>query len=442
VRRISIKNALAQAQETNTTIMSMCSKYLHFVQKANYLLFIVVVCMLPFPTHVSLYAWGIWLCSWLLEGRFLCKKNIKWHKGLIPIISLVVLFVWELISYTWAINKTDACNMLIRHISFVAILPIAIWGVNNQYDWRNIARWFIISCIASIFIYGIYIHIFEYRQHILTHHNLPNIAYKWSLFGDKISLIKHRLYYGNILNLGIVALLQIRIQHLSTFRNKKIATAIFFIGLILLVLGIVWSSSRANMLTLLIVSAVAVIQPLRGYTRTLVASLVCVFTIVIGALLFTLHPRFNQLELEHVTERSAFQVNEIEARINIWYSALQEPEDYIWHGVGVGCNSEYLTPVYDSLHWDKFKKRQFNAHNQYLGILINLGIFATLFFFLTWLLLPIWHKGRVRQFATLIALTIGLNMLTENMLDRIDGVIVTSVSMLVIALLSRVQLEK
>jgi O-antigen ligase len=146
--------------------------------------------------------------------------------------------------------------------------------------------------------------------------------------------------------------------------------------------------------------------------------------------------------LEHVTERSAFQVNEIEARINIWYSALQEPEDYIWHGVGVGCNSEYLTPVYDSLHWDKFKKRQFNAHNQYLGILINLGIFAALFFLLTWLLLPIWHKGRVRQFATLIALTIGLNMLTENMLDRIDGVIVTSVSMLVIALLSRVQLEK
>jgi hypothetical protein len=420
----------------------MYNKYIHIVQKVNYLLFILVVCMLPFPTRASLYTWIIWLGSWLLEGRFLQKENIKWHKGLIPIISLAILLIWEFISYTWAINKIDACNMLVRHLSFITILPIAIWGVNEQYDWRKIAKYFIISCIASIFIYGIYIYFFEYRQYILTHHHLPAIAKRWDLFGYKISLLKHRLYYGNLLNLAIVTLLQIHIPHLSSYRNKRLATILFYGSLILLVLGVIWSGSRANMLTLLIVNVIAVIQSLRGHTRILVTSMIFVLGIVIGALLFTLHPRFDQLELQHVTERSSFQINEIEPRINIWYSALQEPKDYIWHGVGVGCNSEYLTPVYASLHWDRFMIRQYNAHNQYLGILINLGIFAAIFFILTWFLFPIWYKGRVRQFATLIALILGLNMLTENILDRIDGVIITCVSMLVIVFLSRVQHAK
>ena len=207
----------------------------------------------------------------------------------------------------------------------------------------------------------------------------------------------------------------------------------------ILVLGIIWSASRANMLTLLVISAVAIIQPLRGRTRALVTSLVGIMGITMCALLFTLHPRFEKLHIEHITERETYQNYEIEPRINIWYSALQTPKDYIWYGVGAGGNSEYLKSIYASLDWNSFYDRQYNAHNQYIGTLINLGIFGAIFFLLIWLLYPIWYKGRIRQFATLAALTIGLNMLTENMLDRIDGVIITCVTLLTIALLSRAQ---
>ena len=420
----------------------MLSRYLSIIGKTNYILFIVAICMLPFPTQLSLYTWGLWLASWLLEGRFLCKNNTHWHKGLIPIILLVIWFVWETISYTWAINKIDAGNMLVRHLSFVAILPIAIWGVNSNYNWNKIAKYFIISSIVSIIAYGIKIYILDFLSYYQEGQQFPDFLRSWTFFGDRISIYKHRLYYGNVLNLAIVALFQIRIQQLATYRHKKTATTIFFVGLIILVLGIVWTGSRANMLTLLVVSAIAAIQPLRGHTRILVTSMVCVIGIVVGALLFTLHPRFEQLDIDHVTERATYQTNEIEPRINIWYSALQHPQDYLWHGVGVGGNSEYLTSVYSVMNWNAFTERQYNAHNQYIGTLINLGIFGAIFFLLIWLLFPLWYKGRVRQFATLVALTIGLNMLTENMLDRIDGVIITCVTLVTIALLSRDQLAK
>ena len=237
-------------------------------------------------------------------------------------------------------------------------------------------------------------------------------------------------------------LLQIKHYSPRTIHKNVWKRLLFILSLAALVIGIIWTGSRANMLTLLVVSAAAIILPLRGRIRYLVASLVCVMTIMFCSLLFTLHPRFEKLQIEHITERETYSISEIEPRINIWYSALQTPEDYWWHGVGVGGNTEYLKPVYASLNWQRFYERQYNAHNQYLGMLINLGVFGAVFFLLIYLLYPCWYKGRVRQFATLSILVLGLNMLTENMLDRIDGVIITCAVLLIISLLSRAQHAK
>ena len=137
----------------------MKSKYRQIVEKINYNLFVVAICMLPFPTRISLYAWELWLVSWLLEGRFLRKENIQWHKGIMPIVLLPIWILWEGISYFWAINQSDAINTLVRHLSFIAILPIAIWGVNSQYNWEKAIKWFIASCVLSVFIYINYIYI-------------------------------------------------------------------------------------------------------------------------------------------------------------------------------------------------------------------------------------------------------------------------------------------
>ena len=420
----------------------MPNKYLQIVEKINYYLFVVAICMLPFPTRISLYAWELWLISWLFEGRFLRKENIQWHKGLIPIFMCVVWVLWELISCVWAINQEDAINMVVRHLSLVMIIPIAIWGVNDQYDFWKAAKWFVISCISSVFIYAIYLYVIQQWGYLYEHHELPEYVSTWQYFGDQISWTKHRLYYGTVLNLAIVALLQIRIPLLSTTRRKKTNMLFFSLMLIILVIGIILSASRANMLTLLVVSAVGIIQPLRGKTKALVTSLVGIMGITMCAMLFNLHPRFEQIELEHITERDSYKIHEIEPRINIWYSALQTPEDYFWHGVGAGGNSEYLVPIYAEHDWDKFTERQYNAHNQYIGELIDLGIFAAIFFLLIWLLYPLWFKGRLRQFASLVVLTIALNMLTENMLDRIEGVIITCVILVTTALLARDQLAR
>jgi O-antigen ligase len=135
-------------------------------------------------------------------------------------------------------------------------------------------------------------------------------------------------------------------------------------------------------------------------------------------------------------------ITNVEPRINIWSIAIANYEDYVWHGVGAGGDTEYLKRLYDSQNWNKYYVKHYNAHNQYLAVFINLGIFAVILFIFIWLFYPLWYQGKLRQTAALISLTFGLNMLTENMFDRVDGIIIASFTMLSIVLISRVQHEE
>ena len=424
----------------------MLDKYLHIIGKINYYLFIVAVCALPYPMHFVTYTWVAWLVTWALEGRMLQIKHMQWKKGIIPIICLLVWVIWEIISRLWAIDQSYVAGHISRHISFILIVPIAICGVNKNYNWTTIIKWFIISCVASIFIYATYIYIVRCWTYILEHHQLPKYIQTWRYFGDYISYLKHRLYYGTVLNIGIIALLQTRGALLADKRKYKTKYVFFYVILFILVLGVIWSSSRANMLTLLVVCAVAIIQPLKGRTRNLVTALVTIHGIIICTLLFSLHPRFEQIKfgniIGHITEEKVDDTTNIEPRINIWSIAITNYEDYVWHGVGAGGDTEYLKRLYDSQNWNKYYAKQYNAHNQYLAVFINLGIFAVILFIFIWLFYPLWYQSRLRQTAALISLTFGLNMLSENMFDRVDGIIIASLTMLSIVLISRVQHEE
>ena len=413
----------------------MLNKYLQIAKTLNYTLFIIAVCMLPFPTKLSLYTWGIWLISWVLEGRFLRKENLKWHKGLIPLFLLAIWVLCEALSYTWSIDKQGTLNLLFRHVSFWAVLPLAVWGVNEHYDWRKVAKYFVLSSVVSICVYGVWIYVGAHWDYVQLYHQLPEHERTWTYYGEQVSDVKHRLYYGTVLNLAVIAWWSVRP---TLFKHGKMkSTIVFFCVLVLLVSGIVLSGSRANLLALLALGAMAIIVPLKGRLRIWVSVVVLLLVLGTAVLLFTLHPRFSQIQVKHIVDRKDYPTYTIEPRINIWHIALQEPENYIWHGVGAGGNAEYLKPFYASKHLDMWYERQFDTHNQYLATLIDLGIFATIFFVFIWLCYPFFYQGRLRQLALLVGLLFALNLFTENMLDRIDGVITVCCAFLTIALLAR-----
>lgn len=209
----------------------MGNKYLQIIRYVNYMLFVVAACMLSFPTRVSLYTWGLWLLTWFMEGRFVNKNNLQWNKGLIPLCLLLLWVLCEAVSYVWSIDREDTLNMLIRHLSFILIMPVALWGVNEHYNWRRIAHCFVLTTIISVFVYGIYIYFVWHWDYICMYHSLPEHVRSWTYYANQISLLKHRFYYGTILNLAVIVLFKSRDFAFSLGTENRKNTFFFFVKL-------------------------------------------------------------------------------------------------------------------------------------------------------------------------------------------------------------------
>ena len=113
-------------------------KYQNMMGKINYAIFLATVALLPFPQVFARYAWIAWLITWILEMRFLKKENINPWKKMLPFLLFGAWYIWKLISGLWS-KDLDAYHWFVeRYITFGLLIPVGIWGVNSQYDWKQV----------------------------------------------------------------------------------------------------------------------------------------------------------------------------------------------------------------------------------------------------------------------------------------------------------------
>ena len=148
-----------------------------------------------------------------------------------------------------------------------------------------------------------------------------------------------------------------------------------------------------------------------------------------------MHPRMQDFDIHTLTEMR--QVNtEHDIRLNIWGFALQQPSDYIAYGLGAGQSTDYLLRKYEEKGYDYYIFKHYHAHNQYLEELMELGIPGLLLFVLAWLSIPLCARGKGRRLAVFITVLFMLNMLTDCMFGKFDGIALWAVCLVLIFLQS------
>jgi O-antigen ligase len=151
----------------------------------------------------------------------------------------------------------------------------------------------------------------------------------------------------------------------------------------------------------------------------------------IGLFALSQHPRMRAFDYEDL-----FSIRETahdhNVRLNIWGTALENPKDYSLYGLGAGQSFQYLQNKYIEKGLNRYQN--FNSHNQYIEEWIELGIPGLIFFILAWLSLPFCTKKRARKSANMLLTLYALNMLTDCMFGRFDGIILWAVWMLLIRL--------
>ena len=400
--------------------------------QVNYIFFLLIVALLPFPQLFLRYACVAWLITWLLEGRFLRIPTRQDLYKAIPFLMFGFWFLWKIISGIWAENREAYLWQLERYMLFGTMIPIGIWGVNQHYNWKQICKVLAISCVAAAGVYFFTLFwifnadIFNFE---LGHRPLQPISFDF--FAEKISYIKHRLFLCSTEMMGIMALLYLRKDIIGKYGKTK-GYFLITCAIIIMIALILATGSRASILSGVALFTVWMLYklPIRRIRYKIgFVLLAC----GIGLFALSQHPRMQAFDYEDLLSirETAYDHN---VRLNIWGSALSSPQDYSLFGLGAGQSTPYLQQKYAEEGLNDYAQISFSAHNQYLTEWIEIGVPGLMFFMLAWISIPYFNKKRARKSAMIFLTLYGLNMLTDCMWGMFDGIILWAVWMLLIRL--------
>ena len=409
-------------------------KYQSFMEQLNYILFLIVVALLPFPQYFLRHACVAWLVAWLLEGRIFTKPNIREWRKMMPFIMFGGWYLWKIISGLWADDLRAYSWQLERYMTFGFLVPVGIWGLNDRYDWKQICKVLAVSCVA---VAGVYIFTLFWVMNANFFYNRLGTyriqSLTFDFFSDKISFIKHRLFLCSVEMMGIMALLYIRKDLFYKFGKIK-GWILLIGGMAVMIALILVTGSRASILSGMALLTVWFLYkfPIRHMRYKIAIVLTTGF---LGIVALTQHPRMQEFDYKQLFYiRNIDQNNNV--RLNIWGAALNSPKDYSLYGLGAGQSVPYLLKKYKDLGISDYVKHSYAAHNQYLAEWMEIGIPGLIFFILAWLSLPYFTRKRARKSAMLLLTLYALNMLTDCMWGKFDGIALWCVWMVLIRLQS------
>ena len=409
------------------------NRYQNIVGRINYGLFLAVAFLLPFPQLPIRYACVAWAVGWFLEGRWLKRPMpIRQNKTSIPFILFGLWFVWQAISFFWSSDRAAWSGLMERYLTFLLIVPVGLWGVNTHYDWRQIGKVLVLGCVTAIPFYlllmaALFNHP-QWGQSIHLAEAFMTYDDWWTFFAENISFLKHRLFLCSVELFGVVMAVQLW--------HKQKWPLLMTLPIMLSIIPL--TASRQAVLTVMAMAAVGIICMLPHMYRWWVGTGVLLLALFIGGGMLMLHPRMQQFELNDITQMREVSTDH-ESRLNIWALALDSPKDYRTHGLGAGQSTNYLVKKYKEKGFCCYASKRYNAHNQYLEQLMELGLPGLLFFILMWLSVPICTSGKGRRTAWLFFTLYVFNMFTECMFCRFCGVALWIVGLVFILLQSNPQ---
>lgn len=406
------------------------SKYQDIIGKIQYVLFLITVALLPFPQVFLRYACVCWGVSWLLEGRWL-SRPLSWreNKVLLPLLLFGAWFALQLISGLWASDHVAWAQQIERYLLFALIIPVGIWGLNSNYNLRQASKVLVMSCVVAVPFYVILLWALYSHPDWQYFFNLSEPLKLYDDFRlfllDNISLFKHRLFLCSAELFAVV--MAVQIWHKQKW--PLLPTVPILLSIIPL------TASRQSIITVTAMMAVGVICMLPHAYRWWVGTGVIFVAMFLGGGMLMLHPRMQHFEIEDVREVRTMSY-EHEPRLNIWVIALEHPKDYLAHGIGAGQSTDYLVEKYMQHGLYTYALKRYNAHNQYIEEMIELGVPGLLLFLLAWMSIPLCTKGASRRTAWLLCTLFVFNMFTDVMFGRFCGIALWAVVMLFIMLQS------
>ena len=399
--------------------------------RINYGLFLAVVALLPFPQLFLRWAVVLWIITWFLEFRWLQISNIQYPISnlKLPFLLFGAWYIFKLLSGLWASDSAAWAWQMERYMTFGLLIPVGLWGVNEQYQWTTIGKTLVFFCVAAIPIWLLWMTALYLHPEIVPAWALQEDWIQhpdwWTFFSENISHFKHRLFLCSIELFGAII----------AFRLYRHRLKVLIPTLLVMLSSIPLTTSRQSILTAVVLIAIGAIFCLPHKHRWVYGTGIALAGVALGITLLANHPRMQSVHIGDLTEMREMSYDH-DIRYNIWGAALQHPSDYLAHGLGAGQSAAYLSQQYAEAGFEYYSRKAFHAHNQYLEELMEIGIPGLILFLIAWLSVPLCARKKGRQTAILFTTLFLLNMFTDCMFGKFCGIALWAVGMVLILLQS------
>lgn len=340
----------------------------------------------------------------------------------IPPQFLLFAFAF-LLTLLWLPLSEDSFRahfLLERQLAFIIfpiILPLAI-GVPGKTKVQFISLAFTLSCVYSVvFLLGSAVN-------LIWQTGLPiRYLFSYSFFNHNFSapIGIHATYLSLYYSLAILIIM----DELSAKREKW-QQAAGYIGIFLLIIGLLFLQSRNGIISLAI-NFFFIFPWFRVRNKKRYFSILLVVVSLVGLILSQsdyIRQRFTtELNADiNARERHQFTARNPEPRIWRWRAAMEVIRERPVLGHGSGDEIPELLRAYERNDLKVSFREQFNAHNQYLAVWIKHGIIGLSIFigaFVFFFRLAIQSRNFI--YAAFLSL-ICLGLFTEDIVDANKGI--------------------
>ena len=320
------------------------------------------------------------------------------------ILLFISFYLVTVIGMLYTLNITEGLFDLEVKLS-ILLVPIFFLTSNviNKYSVFGLLNSFITGASLSLGL-QVVIAIVSY------YYTLDTDVFFYTLF----SYFHHPAYFAMYVNFAIASLL-VLIFH---FKDKPQLRHFALLGF--LVIGVYQLSSRSGLLTLIFLAAytiVYIVFPKLRWKRMMYAFFVLV--LIIGVIIYPIVQYTNTVRAVDVTSSQSSSG----VRIEMWKSSVSLIKDNFILGVGTGDVNRELQQGFAKDKVVRAVRDNLNAHNQFIQTQVGLGIVGLLAL-LGGLVYPFFVSVRKGKFLfPLFAIILGINFLTESVLNTQAGVI-------------------
>jgi len=349
--------------------------------KNGYLSYIgAISSIIILPIHVQYLPpfMMLWALGWVIENYNFRNISIVEKNTKILLGFFIIYYIWQLISLLYTADMELGLSNLFGRLSLLLFpLLLAFPGSLIKNKIKTLIRAFAISTLVFIFICFCYALIRSFNYHVGSIVFDPHPAYaSWLNFfySAELTITQHPTY------IAMYVLLSTFISFESWFDNnlewrKRL---LWLVSGILLIVSQYFLSSRAGILTSLVLLPVYFVIKFRKTGRTKFAWLWIVLVTVALIPIVIKNQRVDYL-YSKLLNKTDYNRKE-DPRLKIWKSSFHIASENFLLGVGIGDVRSSLAIEYERIGETGMAKERLNAHNQFIEVLVENGIIGLIIF--------------------------------------------------------------